>query len=57
MDQIREVRTGKGHMGLEARKLDPNNCFSITYGDEFNLKVIGVAGKLHYYLLMLVYLL
>ena len=49
--EIKEIREGKvskdfDKMHDETRKVDSTLCFSILYGNEFNLKVISIAGNL-----------
>ena len=51
INEIKEIRPGKisrdfERMQEEARKVDSLVCFSVFYGNEFNLKVLSVAGKL-----------
>lgn len=48
---MKEIRSGKvskdfDRLQDDARKLDSKACFSIFYGNEFNLKVLSVAGLL-----------
>ena len=49
--EIKEIRSGKiskdfDRLQDEARKFDSQACFSIFYGNEFNLKVLSIAGWL-----------
>ena len=46
--EIKEIRLGKQDFMSESRKLDAQNCFSLYYGSEFNLKCIRIAGKLNF---------
>lgn len=48
--EISEVRRGQGSKDFEknpdlTRKLDPNCCFVIFYGNEFKLKTLSLGGK------------
>jgi len=48
--EIKEIREGKvskdfDKMHDETRKVDSTLCFSILYGNEFNLKVISIAAQ------------
>ncbi|CAK8681794.1 unnamed protein product [Clavelina lepadiformis] len=48
--EIKEIRPGKVSKDFdryqdEARRMDPTVCFTILYGNEFNLKILSVAAK------------
>lgn len=47
--EISEVRRGQGSRDFEknpdlTRKLDPNCCFVVFYGNEFKLKTLSLVG-------------
>ena len=48
--EIKEVRRGLGSKDFDrnpetARRLDPNCCLAIFYGNEFKLKTLSLVGK------------
>lgn len=50
--EIKEVRRGLGSKDFDrnpesARRLDPNCCLAIFYGNEFKLKTLSLVGKIN----------
>lgn len=49
LSEVKEVRQGKNSKDFEkwpedAKKFDSTRCFVVFYGNEFNLRVLSIAG-------------
>ena len=57
MREVKEIRLGKSSKDFErwpeeAKRIENSRCFVVTYGSEFKLKSLSIAGECYINLMM-----